>query len=58
MDWQMALGFAAVIASLLAIALLVIASHKIIEKIHRKSFATQQGAAPGSEDNGNRGDAR
>ena len=54
----MALGFAAVIASLLAIALLVLASHKIIEKIHRKSFATQQGAAPGSEDNGNRGDAR
>ena len=35
MDVEMAAGFAAVAASLLAIALLVLASRKIIEKVHR-----------------------
>jgi len=37
MDVEMAAGFAAVAASLLAIAFLVLASRKSIEKIHRQS---------------------
>ena len=36
MDATMAAGFAAVAASLLAIAFLVFSSRKIIEKTHRK----------------------
>ncbi len=58
MDMGLAAGFAAVIVSLLAIALLVIASHLIIERTHRKSLAARQGAEPGGEDDGSRGDAR
>ena len=58
MDAELAAGFAAVIASLLAIALLVLAGRKIIEKTHQKNLAAHQGADPGSEDNGNRGDTR
>jgi hypothetical protein len=37
MGIELVAGFAAVAASLLAIALLVLASHKIIEKNYRKS---------------------
>ena len=58
MDVELAAGFAAVIVSLLAIAFLVFASHKIIEKTHRKNLSALQGTDPGGEDNGNRGDAR
>ncbi len=58
MDVELAAGFAAVITSLLAIALLVLASHKIIEKTHRKSLGSQQKADPDSADDGNRGHAR
>jgi len=55
---ELALGLAAVIASLLAIAILVIASHRIIEKTYRHSLAAQEGAQPGNEDNADRGHAR
>jgi len=58
MDVELAAGFAAVIVSLLAIAFLVFAGHKIVERTYRQSLAAQQGADPGGEDNGNRGDAR
>ncbi len=58
MDVELAAGFAAVIVSLLAIGLLVMASHRIIEKTHRQGLASQQGADPGREDTGNRGDTR
>jgi hypothetical protein len=58
MDAGMAAGFAVVIASLLAIALLVLFSRRIIEKTHRKSLADRQGADPGSEDHGNRAEPR
>jgi acetyl-CoA carboxylase beta subunit len=57
MDAALAVGFAAVSASLLAIALLVFASRRIIEKTHRENLAASQGSVPGSEDNGNHGDA-
>ena len=58
MDMELALGLAAVIASLLAIAILVIASHRIIEKTYRHSLAAQEGAQPGNEDTADRGHAR
>ncbi len=57
MDMELAAGFAAVIASLLAIAFLVFASHHLLEKTHRESLAARQGAEPGSEHDGSRGDA-
>ena len=58
MDAELAAGFAAVIVSLLAIAFLVIASHKIIENTHRKNLAARQGADSGAEDKANLGDPR
>ena len=58
MTVEMAAGFAAVIACLLAITILVFTSRGVIEKIHRESFHTQAEAEPGSDDNGNRGDSR
>jgi hypothetical protein len=58
MDAEMAAGFAAVLASLLAIALLVLFSRRIIEKTYRKSLAARQGADPGSENFENRGQPR
>ena len=58
MDASLAAGFAAVIVSLLAITILVLASHKIIEKTYRKSLAAQQGTELGSKDDGNRADPR
>lgn len=58
MDVELAAGFAAVIVSLLAIALLVLGSHKIIEKTHRKNLEAQQEADPDSAVDVNRGHAR
>jgi hypothetical protein len=52
MNAELAAGFAVVVASLLAIALLVLVSHRIIEKTHRKSLAAHQ------EDDRDRGDVR
>jgi hypothetical protein len=51
----MATGFAAVIASLLAITLLVLFSRRSIENTHRKSLIAGHGAEPGSEDHVERG---
>jgi hypothetical protein len=51
MDAGLAAGFAATVASLLAIALLVFASRRIIEKTYRRNLAARRE----SED---RGDAR
>ncbi len=58
MDAELVAGFAAVIASLLAIALLVIASRKIVEKMHQQSQAAPRGAGPDSKEKGSCGDAR
>jgi hypothetical protein len=49
MDAGMAVGFAAVIVSLLAIALLVLISRSRIEKTHRQSLASRQDSESGSE---------
>ncbi len=43
MDTGLTVGFALVVASLLAIAFLVLASGRIIEKTHRQSLASRRG---------------
>ena len=58
MDVELAAGFAAVIASLLVIALLVAFSHRIIEKTHRKSLEAQRGAGLDRPVDANRCDTR
>jgi hypothetical protein len=58
MDVEMAAGFAVVTICLLAIVILVFAGRGVIEKTYRKTFHTQPKAGRGSEENGNRGDAR
>jgi hypothetical protein len=57
-DVELAAGFAAVIASLLAVALLVVFSHRIIEKTHRKSLETQREAGLDRPVDADRGDSR
>jgi hypothetical protein len=57
MDAGLAAGFAATVASLLAIALLVFASRGLIERTHRQNLAARREADPGGEGKGNRGDA-
>jgi hypothetical protein len=47
MELEMAAGFAAVLASLIAIALLVLVSRRIIEKSHRRSLAAEENADRG-----------
>jgi len=42
MELEMVAGFAAVFTSLIAIALLVFVSRRIIEKNHRRSFAAEK----------------
>jgi len=51
MDAELAAGFAAVLASLIAIAIMVFASRRIIENIHRKNLASRQDAGPDGGDN-------
>lgn len=46
MDVELAAGFAAVIVSLLAVALVVLVSHRIIERTYRKNLEAQQEADP------------
>jgi hypothetical protein len=58
MEAEMALGFAAVAACLLVIAILVFASRGVIEKVHRESFRSQAEADPSGEEAGNHGDTR
>ncbi len=58
MDLELVAGFAAVIASVLAVALVVLVSHGIIEKIHRKSLEARQEADTDGADDANRGHAR
>jgi hypothetical protein len=56
MDAGLAAGFAATVASLLAIALLVFVSRRIIEKKYRENLAARRESMSGSEGKGNRGD--
>jgi hypothetical protein len=58
MDAGLAAGFAATVASLLAIALLVFASRRTIEKTYRRNLAARRESVPGSEGKADRGDAR
>jgi len=57
-DLELAAGFAAVIVSLLAVALVVLVSHRIIERTYRKNLEAQQEADPDSAVDVNRGHAR
>jgi hypothetical protein len=57
MDALMAAGFAAVIACLLAITILVFASRGIIERTHRKNLAGQKQEEHVAEEKRDRGDA-
>jgi hypothetical protein len=58
MNVEMAAGFVVVIACLLATAILVYASRRIIEKSHRKSLRAPPEAGQGGEENQDLGDAR
>jgi hypothetical protein len=58
MDFEMAAGFAAVIACLLAIAILVFAGRNIVEKTHLKTPRNQSADDRGGDKTSERSQAR